>query len=243
MDEQLKHDLQKLIEYQKKDIELHKLNSLLDRDSAIAEMNKHKKIFNDAKQTLGNCEQQASAVVTSYYELQKYVQDNEPLFAELESKEAGSEEELAERVKKLDSLKGKFQAADKKAHDLDDRTKDIYRSRSDAMRSGKAAQQQYLEAKKKHDALVKSKSDELNKLKKELDDMAKGLNQKMLAEYNKLVAENKFPPIAPASGDEKKGMFNCGGCGLDLSQQSNTLLRDQGWCHCDTCHRIVYKLN
>ena len=210
MDETVKKNLEKLLEYQKKDIELRKLNAFVKRDEALASMNKNEKIFNEAKRVIAECEDQANAIISSYAELSKYVDDNEALLAELENTDAESEEQLAERVKKLESLKSKFQNADKKARDFKDRSKDVCRARVDAVKSGNAARQNY--------------------------------NEALFAEYKKLVEEKHFPPVVPASGDEKKGMFNCGGCGLGLPQQGNSLLKDQGWCRCDNCRRIIVKL-
>lgn len=242
MDENIKKELQKLIEYQKKDIELRKLNAVIERDAALAEKNKQEKLFNEAKAKLDECEQTAGALIAAYSELKKYVDDAEALFAELEKAEADSEEQLEERIKKLESVRGKITGADKKATDIDKRSKEVSRTRADAMKSGKAARQRYTEAKDKHNDLVKTKSADITRLTSELDALRGSLNDNMLAEYAKLDGEGKFPAVVPATGDERKGMFNCGGCGLNLSQQSNTLLRDQGWCRCDTCRRIIVKL-
>ncbi len=243
MDENIKKELQKLIEYQKKDIELRKLNAFISRDGALAEKNKQEKLFNEAKQKLDECEQTAGTLIASYNELKKYVDDAESLFGELESSEAETEEQLEERMKKLESVRGKISGADKKATDLDKRSKDVNRARADAMKAGKIARTKYTEAKDKHNELVKSKSDEVSRLNSELAALRGSLDQKMLEEYVKLDGEGKFPPVAPAAtSDERKGMYSCGGCGLNLSQQSNTLLRERGWCRCDTCRRIIVKL-
>lgn len=243
MEENIKKELQKLIEYQKKDIELRKLNALIERDAALAEKNKQEKLFNEAKSKLDECERTAGMLVSAYSELQKYVADAEALFNELESAEAENEEQLEDRIKRLESVRGKISGADKKATDLDKRSKDISRVRADAMKSGKIARQKYTEAKDKHNVLVKSKSADVARLSSELDALRGSLSPKLLDEYKKLDGENRFPAVVQATtSDERKGMYNCGGCGLNLSQQSNTLLRDRGWCRCDTCRRIIVKL-
>ncbi len=244
MDEQLKTKFRKLLEYQKKDIELRKLNTLINRDAALAAKNKHRNAFNDAKQTISDCDKQAGVLVSSYDELCKYIDDNEAMFGELENiGDELNEEELAERVKRLESFKSKFQNADKKIHDMDDKSKSVCRARADAIRTGNAAKAAYKEASDKHNALIESKAAEHNALKTELQQLHGELDEKMYAEYAKLVDENKFPPVVPASGDDKKGVFNCGGCGIGLPQQGNALLKDQGWCRCDNCRRIIVKLN
>lgn len=223
---------------------MRKLTTLINRDAALAAKNKHRNAFNDAKQTISDCDKQSGALVSSYEELCKYIDDNEAMFGELESVGGDlSEEELAERVKRLESFKSKFQNADKKAHDLDAKSKDVCRSRVDAIRTGNAAKAAYKEASDKHNALVESKASEYNALKTELEKLRGELDDKMYSEYEKLVEENKFPPVVPASGDDKKGVFNCGGCGIGLPQQGNALLKDQGWCRCDNCRRIIVKLN
>ncbi len=243
MDEINKAKFKAMIDYQRKDIELRKINNELDKDKALVEMNVNKRAFNDAKQTIAECEQLAGDLLDIYAELQKYIDDNEALLNELESGDGKDEEELASRVKKLESLKSKFQSADKKMHDIEDRSKNVCSRRTEAVKSGNIAKQHYNAARANHGKLVESKSGEVNKLKAELAQMRESLDPKLLEEYNKLVAEGRFPPIVPASGDSKKNLYNCGGCGLELPQKGNAMLGDQGWFRCETCRRIIVKLN
>ncbi len=240
MDEKVKKNLENLLKYQAVDIELKKLNKLLNTDESLIAMNKSKKAFNDAKQTISQCEEQSNGLIDSYEELVKYVNENEALLAELENAGTPEEEQdIAERVKKLESLRSKFTSADKKAHDIEDRSKSVCRSRMDAIKTGNIAKQKYNESKVKHGELVSSKADESNRLVSELEKMRVQLDPTLYDEYKKLEEDNVFPPVVPARGDEKKGLYNCGGCGIGLSQQANTLLKDDGWCRCDHCRRII----
>lgn len=242
MDESLKQKFMKLLAYQKKDIELRKLNDALNRDEALVSMNKFKRVFNDAKQTIADCEQQAGGLLDMYAELKKYIDDNEALLVDIENSECADEQELEARVKKLESLKSKFQSADKKIHDIEGKSKSVCSKRSEALKSGNVARQKFTEARDKHNTLLNSKSAEYNKLKTELHQLQSELDPKLAEEYKKLVADNKFPPVAMAvAGD--KNMFNCGGCGLSLPQKGNALLKDQGWCRCENCRRIIVHLN
>lgn len=240
MDEKVKQDLQNLLRYQSVDIELKKLNKLLNSDEALIAMNKSKKAFNDAKQTITQCEEQSTGLLDSYDELVKYVNENEELLAELENAGAADDEQaIAERVKKLESLRSKFTSADKKAHDIDDKSKNVCRSRFEAIKTGNIAKQKYNESKIKHGELVASKADESGRLVGELEKMQGKLDPTLYGEYKALSDDNVFPPVVPARGDEKKGIYNCGGCGIGLSQQANTLLKNDGYCRCDNCRRII----
>ncbi|MCH5161101.1 MAG: hypothetical protein J1G04_03630 [Clostridiales bacterium] len=243
MDENVMQNLKKLIDYQKKDIELRKLTAILNSDEALINMNKNKKAFDDAKQTLSDSEEQSGELIDMFAELEKYVDENEALLAEFENAELGdeTEEALAERLKKLESVRAKFQNAEKKAHDINDKSGRICQTRNEAIKTGKIAKQKYADAKAKHSALVSSKADEMNKLKSDLEQLAKTLDKEFFEEYNKLAEEKKFPPVVMARGDEKKGLYNCGGCGLSLPQQGNALLNDNGWCRCDNCRRIIVR--
>ena len=79
MDENIKQKFLKLLDYQKKDIELRKINDALARDESRLVMNKNKKLFDEAKNTIAECEKQASAIMNLIDEMQKYVADNEKL--------------------------------------------------------------------------------------------------------------------------------------------------------------------
>lgn len=243
MEDSVKKKFTAMLEFQKKDIELRKMNSLINRDQALLDMNKHERVFNEAKQTLDDCEQQASDIVNAYAELQRYVEENTALLEALENSEAESDEELEQRIKKLDSLKSKFISAEKKARNMDERSREVCKSRAAAVTAGKSAKQQFNDAKAKHNQLLNSKAEEFKKLKAELAALRETLDDDLYNEYNKLIKEKKFPPVVPARADERKGMFNCGGCGLGLPQQGNAYLRDRGWCRCDNCRRIIVKFD
>lgn len=242
MDEKVKQNLENLMRYQSVDIELKKLNKVISGDEALIAMHKSKKAFNDAKETITQSEEQSAALVALYEELLKYVADNETLLAELEgAMQSDDEQAIAERVKKLESLRGKFGTADKKAHELDEKAKTVVRARVEAIKTGNAAKQKYNDSKAKHGELVASKEGEVKKLQAELEKMESVLDKTFYSEYKKLSDDNVFPPVVPARGDEKKAAYNCGGCGIALSQQANTLLKDEGWCRCDNCRRIIVK--
>lgn len=242
MEDNIKQKFGDMLTYQEKDKQLRKLLQTIDRDEALVSKNKHKKAFNDAKQALADCETKAKSVLGTYTEAKQYIDSNEQLLQELENSSAATEEELAERVKKLESLKSKFQAADKKVRDASEKSNEVFQARRDAIKTGNAAKQCYSEAKEKHDRLIASKADEITALKSELQRLREKLDPTFFAEYQKLDAENKFPPLVIASGDEKKDMYNCGGCGLGLPQQGNAQLKDKGWCRCDNCRRIIVRL-
>lgn len=244
MDENLKQKFVKMLAYQKKDVELRRLNDTINRDEALVSMNKNKRAFNEAKQAISDCDSQAAGLTDMYGELQKYIDDNEALLAELEGVEETDEQAIEARVKKLESLRSKFQSADKKVHDIEGKAKSLCARRADALKTGNAARQRFNDARDKHGKLVNSKADELNKLKSELQAMRAELDSQLYEEYKKLVDDNKFPPIALAvAGDDKKNMFNCGGCGLSLPQKGNATLKEKGWCRCENCRRIIVHLN
>lgn len=243
MDEQLKAKFKAIIDYQRKDIELRKINLTIEKDEALASMNANKRAFNEAKQALSDCESEAAVQLENYAELQKYIADIEATFADIDGVEVEGEEEIAQRFRKLESLRAKFGSAEKKLHDIEDKSKSVCAKRADALKSGKSAKQKHEEARARHEKLVSSKAGEVNKLKAELAEMQKSLDPKLLEEYKKLAAENKFPPFVPAAGDEKKNQYNCGGCGLNLPQKGNAMLKDQGYFRCENCRRIIVKLN
>lgn len=243
MDEQVKSKMQKLLEYQKTDIDLRKLNNFIRRDEALKNMDKFKSIFEDAKRALQDCERDAGVLVEQFNDLKKYVDENRAFFEQLDGAEGVDEEDVERRVKEFERLKNKFFNAEKKLHDIDDRSKSLTKTREDAIKNGKNAKTKFSEFKDKHTQLVKSKEKDLARLKAELETKRAALDPEFYAEYRKLDADGKFPPIARGVLGDKKDQFNCGGCGLNLSQQGNAKLKEQGWSRCDNCHRIIVYLD
>ena len=57
--------------------------------------------------------------------------------------------------------------------------------------------------------------------------------------YKQITAENKYPAFVPAMGDDASPA--CGACGMGLSGTAKNDLKNQGYCRCETCRRIIYK--
>ena len=98
-----------------------------------------------------------------------------------------------------------------------------------------SAKAQYKECRAKFDQLKKDKEPQISALKQQLAELEKQIDQKMMAEYQKVRGQNIYPVLVPLAGN------NCGGCRMDLSIGEIGKLNEQGYAVCENCHRFIYK--
>ncbi len=96
------------------------------------------------------------------------------------------------------------------------------------------AKAKYIDNKKQYEELVKAKGPEMEKIKQELREMEKDIDQKVLARYKQHRQDNLFPIFTPLSNK------SCSFCMLELSAVEVDKIKSQGYLECDNCHRIIY---
>ena len=103
-----------------------------------------------------------------------------------------------------------------------------------AKKQATIAKNSYMESKNAYDEFVKSKSDEIAKLKAGLVNIAKGLNQDLYKKYQAIRGDKIFPVLVPLNS----GL--CGYCQMNINANDANKLKQDGYIICENCHRIIY---
>ena len=135
---------------------------------------------------------------------------------------------LAELTKTIANIEKELASAIKEMGDIAKRYDDLRAK----VPSAKA---QYKECREKFEQRKKESEPQVSALKQQLAELEKGIDPKVLAEYQKLRGQNIYPVFVPLSGN------NCGGCRMDLSIGEVGKIEAQGYVVCENCHRIIYK--
>lgn len=235
-------DFTKLLEYQKVDLEFKKLNDEIVRNKDYKTMKAKKDEFNAAKQAVGESEALAESVMNAYNGALEYLKTNAAKVEEIVTKlTAGTLDEDAEKaaVEELEALKAALAEWEKKAAALKNNADKAIADFSEAQKTGKAARAIYADAKAKYEEFKKGKEKEYETLKAKLAELQKNVEPKVFEVYKQITAENKYPAFVPAMGDDASPA--CGACGMGLSGTAKNDLKNQGYCRCETCRRIIYK--
>ena len=110
---------------------------------------------------------------------------------------------------------------------------------TEAQKTGKTARTVYADSKAKYEEFKKDKEQEYEKIKNRLAELQKTVEPKVFEVYKQITAEGKYPAFVPAIGDDASPA--CGACGMGLSGTAKSDLKNQGYCRCETCRRIIFK--
>ncbi len=236
-------NLDALLTYQKADLAYKKLNDEIKKNQNYVEMRSNKKKFEAAKNAVLESEKQAENIVSSYEQGLKFIEqcagEIEDLCAKLENGDADEETErsLVVRLEELQASVNEWKKRVDGLKVLADKALGDYKA---AQVSGKKSRADYADAKAKFEAFQKGKEAELKKLKDARDALAGAVDPALMETYLKLTGDGVYPAFAPATELDKN--MSCGVCGMVVSSSAKTDLENKGYCRCETCRRIIYKL-
>ena len=236
-------NLDALLSYQKADLAYKKLNDEIKKNQNYVDMRANKKKFEAAKTAVLESEKQAESIVSSYEQGLKFIEkcagEIEDLCMRLEAGEADEEAEknLVSRLEELQAAVSEWKKRVDSLKSLADKALGDYKA---AQASGKKSRVDYAEAKAKFETYQKGKEGELKKLKDARDALAGAVEPKLMETYLKLTGDGVYPAFAPATELDKN--VSCGVCGMVVSSSAKTDLENNGYCRCETCRRIIYKI-
>lgn len=234
-------NLDAILKYQETDIKLRKTLDEIERSDFSKRLEQSRKGFNDAKALVEDSEKSAEEIVDFYKKSMKFYAENAPKVALLEQKLAGdiSDEERKQVISALETLRSKLSEIEKRLAERKTKGDKLLEDYREGQKRGKKMREVHAEAKENYETLKKEKEPVIAELKKALEGLRPSIDADILAQYDELAAERKYPAFVEAYGDEKTS-FSCRGCGLQLSQSSKGKLVEKGICRCDTCRRIIY---
>lgn len=235
-------NLEALLKYQKADLEYKKLNDEIKKNPDYKKMKENKELYNVAKQKGIDSEAVAENVLAQYNSALEFMNENakkvEELCAKISAGQLSDEDEI-KAVEELEQLKTAFVEWEKKASQLKANAEKALSEYATAQKSGKTARAEYETAKAKYEKFKESKASDLAKLKANRDSLAPEVDEELMTIYKQLTDEGKYPAFVAQLGEEK--FPTCGACGMMLSDTAKRDLNANGYCRCETCHRIIYK--
>jgi len=229
-------ELKTILEYQKQDAELIKLENELNN-------NKNKKIFTqmltvakDAQNKSNQLEKQAGELLKSYEQLKKTYEDNIKSANIVSNKKLETAsiadletiEEIAKTIiNNLSILEKKLLAEAEKVNSV--------------LNGFKQTKEQYNMAKdkyNKHKQLFDAENKELEptiaEKTKAVKKLEAGIDAALLTKYKQRRQDRIFPVFVPCIDKA------CGGCRMELPSANLSTLKPKGVLECEHCRRIIY---
>ena len=229
-------DFTNILQYQKLDSELVKLERAL-RD------NPHRKVANemqkkavDAQNRSVELENKAKELLARIKTIREQFEMQNKMLSQVKSKDIDKleakevenlivlKEKLAQNSNFLDKNLTKLAENVKMVIDEYQKASKVYSEARNKFNESKAAYEQEL-------AIVDPKRKELEgKLAKE----AAGIAKDTMEKYKKLRQDNIFPVFVPLRNN------SCGGCNMELPTAVISRIKESGALQCEHCHRIIY---
>lgn len=229
-------NIDNLLAYQVKDLELHKLEKDLYEGS-------DKKIINDmivkVKESQNKSlqlERTATDLNNEFESLKKSYDENIKKLNMMSNSdiEKLSEVDLASFDSGLNNLIANLDFIENKLSYFAKSMNVILSDFENAKKSYEKARTEYSAHKKLYDDQYNQAKPLIDEKVKELTALEKGIDPKLLQKYKAKRQDKKFPILVALSGTD------CGGCQMQLSYASLNTLKENGIIECEHCRRLIY---
>lgn len=228
--------LNELLEYQKVDAQLRKIEQAVSASEAQKKFAQANKFMKSAPERFEVQDKRAAELTALRESLIRRAEDIGKQIAEYsdvdEMVEGGGDVSFYKKNAQalLDRLRALKSEIQKLNSDIAATVEEYDRFK----KQGAAMQKQYKEYKAKRDELVGAHKEEVNALRARLAEIAKKIPEDILNKYQQKRKENIFPIIAPLNG-------NMCICGMDFPLALQEKLAGGNVVECEHCRRFVYK--
>jgi len=228
--------LSNILEYQKKDAEVVKLERQLNS-------NENKKIYSqmisvvkEAQNQSAMLENEAGNLVASFEKLKKTYNDNLKSANALNSKKIddASLDELKSYEDISKTIVNNLSILERKLLNEAERVRNVLQNFDATKKKYNLAKEKYNKHKAIFDEESKALKEDIEKRNKDLKELESGIEQGILARY-KQKRQDRIYPVFVACIDK-----TCGGCRMELPSAVLATLKNEGIIECEHCHRIIY---
>ena len=228
--------LKEILQYQKMDANLVKIERELENSDAKRVVNQMVEQVKNAQNKLVSIERSASQLIADYEKIkQEFEQESKRLddikqrdFHELNEAELReSSSDISKQIANMLSLNKEITGLSKK----------IVRTLNDfetTKQSGVLAKKKYNESMTRYNKFAGDKTQKIQEIKDELARLEKQIDPKLLERYKVMREDHKFPIFVPLVNNA------CGVCAMQLPNARLDLLKEKRVLECENCHRMIY---
>lgn len=231
----VKEKIKNLVDVQKVDSEIYKLNiELKEKPELVAEL---KSQFESTKAKLNELEEKDKSIQLKRkdIELELKTKEDSILKANAQLSDIKTNKEYSAKINEIESIKADKSQFEEKillSYDESDSVKaDIEEEKQKVAGEEKI----YLEKKKEVEADIKEIRDRIKVLEGKRNQIVPAIDEVLLTRYEKVLKHKEGLAIAAVIGN------SCGGCYMNVTQQElNALKMSDNIITCEHCSRIMY---
>ncbi len=228
--------LDNILEYQRKDAQLVAIEKEIASSPAKKMVNQMVDYVKSAQQKLVQIEKNASVLIVEFEELKNQFDESIKAVESLTRQKLDdqTEAELKEQASTATKENAKILNIEKNITNLSKKINATLKDFEKTKEQGNMAKRKYEQGLQQYNDFVKSRQAQVTKLQKELAELEKKVEPKMLAKYKELRSDKKFPIFVPLMG------HSCGACSMQLPSAKYDRLKANGMLECENCHRVIY---
>ncbi len=230
-------DLSNILEYQKLDSQLVKIERQIKDNTNKKNANKMHENMREAQSRSLKLEEKAGSILSEIEKIKKQFKIQQEKMEEFASKDL--EKMTTEELNKLSVLKDKLaqnlSILERNLSSLAETVNAVLSDFNKTIKTFNNSKEQYNKSKTDYENDIKSVEDSKKEIEDKLKNLSKGIDNKIMDAYQKRRKENIFPVVVPLVNN------SCGGCHIELPYANISKLEDEGILTCEHCHRLIYK--
>ncbi len=231
-------DLNKILEYQKLDSQLVKIERQLKDNANKKNASKMHSNMKEAQNRSFKLEEKAGSLLNEIEKVKKQFKIQQDKMDEFSSKnlETLSKDEIDKLAMLKDKLAQNLAILERNLSSLAENVNSVLSDFNKTIKIFNNCKEEYAKSKSAYEDDVKAVEENQKEISSKLQTLAKSIDPKIIEAYQKRRKENIFPVVVPLAGN------SCGGCQFELPYANISKLEDEGILTCEHCHRLIYKL-
>ena len=228
--------IKQLLDYQKVEAELIKLERTVEDDPNFAVKNKMVAVVQEAQSAAQQLEQQAKQSVAEFDKLKAIYEENYVKAEKLNAIDIDklNDDQLIKLNSELENILKNLDIIEKRLHALNSGVEQILERFEKAKKNAYVAKSHYQKAKAELDKLAEKTAPQRQKLQDELDKMKAAADKTLITKYLAIRKDKVFPVLV------KFNDSRCGACRMEQSKVTVGRLTTDGFIECENCRRIIY---
>lgn len=227
-----------MLQYQKLDIELKKIQRAVNASQEKEIMNKMISYVKDAQNVSNVIENKASKVVNDYLSLKKSYEINTQKVEKLTAELPKNEEELKRAYAQINSLSSELFMIERNLNILIGKAKDLLKEFEVTKNNVIKARSKHKTSKENYEKLIRDTEPKINEIKAQMKALEKDIEPSLLDRYKSMKNDNIFPVYVPLLDDRA-----CYGCRMEIASGKLNKLATEQFIACEHCGRLVYRAN
>lgn len=225
-----------MLQYQKLDMELKKIQRAVNNSQEKEIMNKMISYVKDAQNVSNVIESKASKVVNDYLALKKSYETNANKVEKLIAKMPKGEAELKQTYAQINSLSSELFMIERNLNIVIGKAKDLLREFETTKNNVIKARTKHKTSKENYEKLIRDNEPKINEIKAQMKALEKDINTALLEKYKTMKNDNIFPVYVPLLDDRA-----CYGCRMEVASSKLNKLTTEPFITCEHCGRLIYR--